>query len=221
MEKNHNKIIGVTAGLAIVIGIAINEFLAKQENIPIILNLFITFLISVTIHEFMFWFFTKMINHFEFLLKLYWGKTYIKGYWSYTYIINGEKKYGVWCIDQDINSITIKGFGLTRDGIRRSDVQSLTSLITRGNDYEVVNMRRDISDNGIMSDDFYYSKTTLHLQQRDTFLNLCNYPLIMDGMTQIYGGSLSGNTHTQLVFTKHRDAKDEHAVEEIVKKMMS
>jgi len=220
MEKKNNRIINITVGIAIIIGIAVNNFLSKQSNIPLIANLLITFIVSVTIHGFMFWLLTKMINHFDFFLKLYWGKAYIKGYWSYTYIINSEKRYGAWCIDQDVDTITIKGFGITKEGVRRSDVQSLTSLIARGNDYEVVNMRRDISADGTMSDTFYYSKTTLHFQQRNTFLNLFNYPLKMDGTTYVYGGTLSGNTHTQLVFEKHRDARDEHDVEEIVKKMI-
>lgn len=221
MEKKQNRIADITVGLAIIIGIAINEFIAKQAGIPYVANLVITFLLSATIHEFMFWMLNKLIVHFDFLLKLYWGKAYIKGYWSYTYLLNGEKRYGAWCIDQDIDSITIKGFGITADGIRRSDVQSLTSLLSRGNDYEVVNMRRDISATGVMSDTFYYSKTTLHLHQRDTFLNLFNYPTRMDGTTYIYGGELSGSTHNQLVFIKHRDAKDEHDIEEIVKNMIS
>jgi hypothetical protein len=220
MGNNKNKITDVTVGLAIIIGISINGFLANQKNVPVIASFIITFLISSTIHAFMFWVLKKFINHSDFLLKLFWGKMYIKGFWSYTYMINNEKKYGIWCIDQDIDTITIKGFGITQDGVRRSDVQSLTSLIVRGNDYEVVNMRKDISTEGVMSDTFYYSKTTLHLQQRNTVLNLFNYPLKMDGVTYIYGSYLSGNIHQRLVFTKHRDAKDEHDIEEIVKNMI-
>ncbi len=137
----------------------------------------LTYLLSSTIHQFLFWLFSKFISHFEFLLKLYWGKLYLKGYWSYTYTVNGEKRYGAWCIDQDVDRITVKGFGITANRVRRSDVQSLTSLIPRGNDYKIVNMRRDINADGTMSDVFYYSKTTLHLQQRTTFLNLFNYTL--------------------------------------------
>lgn len=220
MEKNKNKIVSITVGLAIVIGIAINDSLEHIPGIHSILRLIITFSISAIIHEAMFWMLTKMINHFEVFLKLFWGKNYIKGFWSYTYVINGEKKYGAWCIDQNIDAITIKGFGITSTGIRRSDVQSLTSLIERGNDYEVVNMRKDISSNGEMSDEFYYSKTTLHFQQRKTFMNLFNYPLRMDGTTYIYGGNLSGNVHTQLTFTKHLEAKDEQDIEKIVKNMI-
>lgn len=221
MEKNKNKITSVTVGLSITFGIAFNEFLSKYPDVPFIVGLIITFLVSISIHEFLFWLITKLINHFEPLLKLYWGKTYIKGYWSYTYIVNNEKRYGAWCIEQDMDSITIKGFGLTAEGIRRSDVQSLTSLIPRGNDFEIVNMRRDISEDGTMSDSFYYSKTTLHLQQRNTFLNLFNYPMMMDGATYIYGGAYSGNVHQQLKFRKHTDAKNEHDIEDIVKSMIT
>lgn len=221
MPKNRNKITDVTVGIAIIIGVAINKFLSEQSSIPLFINWIITFLLSSTIHEFMYWLFSKMISHSDILLKLFWGKTYIKGYWSYTYVIGEEKKYGAWCIDQDVDGITIKGFGITKDGVRRSDVQSLTSLIPRGNDYEVVNMRRDINERGTMSDAFYYSKTTLHLQQRDTFLNFFNYPLKMDGMTYVYGGTHSGNVHTQLVFVKHREAANEHDIEEIVKSMIA
>lgn len=54
-----------------------------------------------------------MIEHSDLLLKLFWGKLYIKGFWSYTYIVDGKKKYGAWYIDQDLDSITIKGFGLS------------------------------------------------------------------------------------------------------------
>ena len=118
---------------------------------PLIINWIITFIVSMFIHQFLFQIFTMLVNHSDFLLKLYWGKLYIKGYWSYEYMINGKKMYGAWCIDQDIESVTIKGFGITKDGIRRSDVQSLTSLMPCGNDYEIVNMRKDRSPEGIVS----------------------------------------------------------------------
>lgn len=217
MGKSNNKVTNITVGLAIVIGVAINNFLSQYSGISSIINWIITFLVSASIYDFLFWLLTELVNHFEFLLKLYWGNKYIKGYWTYTYIVNGVKKYGAWCIDQDIESVTIKGFGITPEGIKRSDVQSLTSLISRGNDYEIVNMRRDISQTGEMPDMFYYSKTILHLEQRNTFLNLFNYPLKMDGTTYIYGGALSGNIHQQLKFTKYREAKSEQDIIDIVK----
>lgn len=218
MKKN--RVTSITVSLAIVIGLLINSLLEKHTNIPTPVNWIIVFFLSSTIHGFMYWLLSKMINHFELLLKIYWGKTYIKGYWSYSYIVDGEKKYGAWCIDQDVDGIRVKGFGLTKEGVRRSDVQSLTSLIERGNDYEIVNMRRDISNDGVLSDAFYYSKTSLHMQQRDTFMNLFNYPLRMDGTTYVYGGEFSGTIHTQLEFKKHTDAKNEHDIEDIVKDLI-
>jgi len=220
MENRKNKITSITVGIAIIIGVAINNLLAEQTELHIVINQFITVIVSATIHEFLYWIFVYVIEHMDLLLKLFWGKLYIKGFWTYTYVIDGNKKYGAWCIDQNLDSVTIKGFGLTKEGVRRSDVQSMTSLIPRGNDWEVINMRRDLSDTGEWSDVFYYSKTTIHLQQRKTFLNLCAYPLTMDGNTIVYGGELSGQIHNQLVFTKHKEAKNEQDIEQILFNLM-
>ena len=156
MEKNKkNKITDVAIGIAIIVGVAINGLLSKQLNLPVVLNWIITVVVAAVIHEFLFWLFIRIIGHSDFLLKFYWGKLYIKGFWSYTYYVDGVKKYGAWCIDQDLDSISIKGFGLTQDGVRRSDVQSMTSLIQHGHDYEVINMRRDTNDDGSWSDFLY------------------------------------------------------------------
>jgi hypothetical protein len=221
MDKSKSKLTNVTIGLAIIIGSFIYNALSGIPQLPMAVNWIVTVIVSVTIHQIIFWFLNKIIEHSDLLLKLFWGKLYIKGFWSYTYIVDGEKKYGAWCIDQDLDSITIKGFGLSRDGSRRSDVQSVTSLIRRGNDFEVINMRRDVSPAGEWEDVFFYSKTTLHFHQRNTFMNFCPYPLSMDGNTIIYGGALSGKIHNQLYFTKHLNAKNEHDIEVIVKAMMN
>ena len=116
MEKRQNKLTSIAVGLAIVIGVAINEVLAKQTNFPNYLNWIITVVVSASLHEFLYYSFVFAINHSDLLLKLFWGKLYIKGFWTYTYINNGEKKYGAWCIEQTLDSVTIKGFGLTPDG---------------------------------------------------------------------------------------------------------
>lgn len=216
MEKEKNKVTNIVVGLAIIVGVAINDILSKQTNLPLFINWIITVVISATVHEFLFWGFVCIIEHSDLLLKLFWGRLYIKGFWTYTYVTGGCRKYGAWCIDQTLDSVTIKGFGLTKEGIRRSDVQSVTSLFPRGNDWEVINMRRDLSENGEWSDVYYYSKTTLHMQQRSTFFNLCAYPLRMDGNTIIYGGELSGQIHNQLVFTKHKEARNEQDIEKIL-----
>jgi len=221
MVKSNNKITNFTVGLAIAIGIAASNYIESNLTVPFAVNIVVTFLLSATVvHSSIFWILNKLINHSDTLLKFYWGKTYLKGYWSYTYTIDGVTKYGAWCIDQNTDSISIKGFGITDKGERRSDVQSLTSLIPSGKGYEV-NRRRDISDDGVLPDFFYYSKTVIHLQQRNTFMNLFNYPLDMDGQTYIYGGELSGNVHKELKFAKHIEVKDEKGIEAIVVALIS
>lgn len=48
-----------------------------------------------------------------------------------------------------------KDLDCLKDGSRRSDVQSVTSLIRRGNDFEVINIRRDVSPAGEWEDVFF------------------------------------------------------------------
>ena len=220
MEKNKNRISEIALGIAIIVGLAVNDLLSTQDGLSGIFNWFIAAVVAAVIHRFLFWLIVVIVERSDFFLALFWGKLYVKGFWSYTYYVGEEKKYGAWCIDQNLDTITIKGFGLTQDGARRSDVQSMTSLIQRGNDYEVINMRRDINNDGNLNDIFYYSKTTLHLHQRTTFMNLFNHPLQMDGNTIIYGGELSGTVHSRLTFVKRNDAKNERELENIIKSMM-
>lgn len=219
--KNREKLEGVSVSLALMIGLALYQIMSKT-SFPVYLNFVITFLASSAFYEFLFRFLIYLFSNVDFLLKILWGDLYLKGYWSYTYMINGQKKYGAWCIDQKYNSLTVKGFGIsTDDCTRRSDVQSISELIQRNNDYEILNMRRDVDTNGAFSDEFFYSKTSLHMHWRDTFLNIMCYPKEMDGVTIIYGGLLSGNHHSNLKFLKHENAKTEADIERIVIDMIN
>jgi len=218
--KNHEKLEGVSVSLALMVGLALYQIMSKT-TFPVYLNFIITFLASSAFYEFLFRFLIYLFSNVDFFLKILWGNLYLKGYWSYTYIINGEKKYGAWCIDQKYNSLTVKGFGISaNDYTRRSDVQSLSELIKRNNDYEILNMRRDVNSDGAFPDEFFYSKTSLHMHWRNTVLNIMCYPKEMDGVTIIYGGALSGNHHGSLKFIKHEDAKTEEDIEKIVIEMI-
>lgn len=218
--NNHERLERTSVSLALVVGLAIYRLLSNFQ-LQIYQNFIITFLASSAFYEFVFKILIYLFSNVDFLLKILWGKLYLKGYWDYTYELNGVKKYGVWCIDQTYNSTTVKGFGISEvDGKRRSDVQSITQLIKRGNDYEILNTRRDVDANGSFGDEFFYSKTSMHLVQRNTFLNLLNYPMVITGVTIVYGGEKSGNHHGNLQFHKHKNAKSETDIEEIVKKMI-
>lgn len=213
---NDNKIVSASVSLSIVVGLAIYQLLLNV-GLPLIQNFAITFLASTAFYEILFHVFVFLFSNVTFLKKIIWGGMFLDGYWLYTYDIKGEKKYGAWCIKQTYNTTEVKGFGIAKDGTRRSDVQSVSELLQRGNDYEIVNMRRDVVD-GAFSDNFFYSKTTLHMHSRKTFCNLFNYPKTITGVTIVFGGELSGNRHGNLIFYKIDEAKSENDIEEEVKK---
>jgi len=212
MNAKKNKLITFSMVISLTAGIFIFYSIQEETSLPQWLSGIITILSSVAFYQLLIGIFYFVGNHSDFLLKIFWEKTYLKGFWSYTYMLDGQKQYGVWVIDQDIDEINIKGFGLSKNG-RRSDVQSISPLIKRGVDYEITNMRRDVNEDGTWSDVYFYSKTNLHLISRKTFLGLFNYPLEMDGTTTVYGGSLSGKNHSSLKFEKHPNVKNEREIE--------
>lgn len=191
--------------------IELPNFLSHTQNTELhkILKGLISILSSVTLYEILFNIFCFFVNRTAFLLKFFLGKVYLEGFWSYTYYVDRVKKYGGWIIDQNIDTIEVQGFGLLEDGVKRSNVQSVSSLIKRGYDYEIVNSRRDIDKEGSLPDISVYSKTSLHFETRKTFLRLFEYPLEMSGTTIVYGGDLSGKTHNSLKFVKHSKIKTE------------
>jgi len=216
----RNKLIALSTTISLTFGLLIFS-LIQDTKIPTCLNGVITILTSSAFYQLLINIFYFIGNHVDFVLKIFWGKVYLKGFWSYKYIVDNENKYGAWIIEQSIDEITIKGFGLSPDGTRRSDVQSISPLIKRVQDYEIVNTRRDVNEDGTWTDTFFYSKTSLHFISRKTFLGLFNYPLEMEGTTIVFGGALSGKSHTRLRFRKHIKVKNERELEKEILQSMN
>lgn len=147
----------------------------------------------------------------DFLLKFYWGNIYIKGLWSYYYVLNNKKYVGVWRIEQDLQGITVVGSGLYPDYSVRTIVRSVSPLIENQGAYFILNDRTELEKNSHI-----YSKTTLILNQpRKPFSEVRS----MRATTEIYGGPSSGQVHTNVVFIKHPEANSEDDVIEILKKI--
>lgn len=147
----------------------------------------------------------------DFLLKFYWGDIYIKGLWSYYYVLDNKKYVGVWRIDQDLQGITVLGSGLYPDYSVRTIVRSVSPLIENQGAYFVLNDRTELEKNSHI-----YSKTTLILNRpRKPFSEVRS----MRATTEIYGGPSSGHVHTNVVFIKHLEANSEDDVIEILKKI--
>jgi hypothetical protein len=142
------------------------------------------------------------------LLKLYWGRLYLAGLWSYTYKKRGESKsyFGVWRFEQDLFKTSVVGFGLDENFEERSTVRSVTDLIENRGLYEIVNLRRDSVDPGRE----YYSTTAMTFDRNERSI-FARHPIKIRAQTIIYGGALTGDIHKD-VFIKHENAKSEDDV---------
>jgi hypothetical protein len=183
---------------------------SRNNNSTSIVDQFIILLTSAGFHSLLIRLIYWVTEKNEFLLKLYWGNIYIKGLWSYYYVLGNKKYVGVWRIDQDLQGITVVGSGLYPDYSVRTIVKSVSPLIENQGAYFVLNDRTELERNSHI-----YSKTTLILNQpRKPFTDVKS----MRATTEIYGGPSSGQVHTNVVFVKHPEANSEDDVIAILKK---
>jgi hypothetical protein len=144
------------------------------------------------------------------LLRLFWGRLYIAGVWSYTYELAGRKYRGVWHIEQDDRSTKVTGFGLQADMKLRTVVRSVSPLIEEQGAYFILNDRIEFApgppvtvpvDAATAAEPRFneseptYSKTTL-------FFDGHRAPRTMRAFTFIFGGPSNGQIHADVVFRK-------------------
>ncbi|TXI48874.1 MAG: hypothetical protein E6Q50_09270 [Lysobacter sp.] len=148
-----------------------------------------------------------VVAHNELLLRLYWGRLYLSGYWSYEYTRDGKQYFGIWRFEQDLDSIHVIGSGLNERFSPRTIVRSVSPLIEDQGAYWVINVRTELqSSSGPIVP--VYSKTTLILDARKGF----NPVIIMRATTEIFGGSSTGHLHPDVQFRKHVDATSDEDV---------
>lgn len=155
------------------------------------------------------------VNRNQTLLRLYWGKLYLDGIWSYTYLKEGDldrKRYfGVWKFSQDIYGTRVEGFGLTDTFQIRSRVKSVVDMRRNGDNYELINMRFDT----IQVERDNYSITSISFD--DGGIGLFGIPTQFKSRTTILGGKLEKDIHID-TFNKHLGVHSEEEVLEILQK---
>ncbi|WP_146151753.1 hypothetical protein [Ahniella affigens] len=148
------------------------------------------------------------------LHKLYWGKSYVDGLWSYTYTIDGEEDgkmyFGVWRFEQSLYTTSVVGFGLSDSFSVRSRIRSVTDFISNGAMREFINVRNDSMESAVD----YYSRTSMFFERGKSWLG---YPTRMRGKTIIYGGPRGGRVCNN-VFVRHPEAKTEQDVIDEIKR---
>lgn len=197
--------------LSIIIAYAIGmvKYVSQKPIVNPIFDYIIVFLTSVSFHEILKTIILILVEKNRFLQKIYWGKSFLDGFWSYAYTVNDPKDnniyFGIWRFEQTLFATKIVGFGLNPDFTVRSRVRSVTDLIKNVNRYEVINIRTDHIANAID----YYSRTSMYFElNKDIFFR---HPIRMRGETVVYGGPLNGRICNNF-FLKHNSAKTEEDV---------
>ena len=153
-----------------------------------------------------------VIANSGFLMRLYWGRMYIDGYWSYEYKREGKKYFGIWRINQDLDITNVIGSGLNDDFSVRTNVKSVSPLIKYQGAFFVLNIREELSkDKGFITP--VYSKTTLILDRPN---GLFSQVRMIRATTEIYGGESNAHVHSNVIFRKHLKARsDEDVIREL------
>ena len=155
-----------------------------------------------------------LVSKNEFLMRMYWGNLYLRGYWSYQYTREGKKYFGIWRFEQDLDGIRVVGSGLNERFLPRTIVRSVSPLIEDQGAYFVLNVRTEL-DNATGFITPVYSKTTLILDTPRGFSQV----VTMRATTEVYGGASTGQLHPDVIFKKHLNANsDEEVIEELKKK---
>lgn len=147
------------------------------------------------------------VGHSGLLLRFYWGKLYLQGYWSYEYTRGNKIFFGIWRFEQDLDSTHVIGSGLNDRFVPRTIVRSVSPLIEDQGAYWVLNVRTELdTTSGLITP--VYSKTTLILDSARWFSPVTT----MRATTEIYGGTSSGHLHADVLFHKHVKAKSDEDV---------
>lgn len=179
------------------------------------------FLSSVGAYKMLITFAYWAIANSNLLLRIYWGRQYIAGIWTYIYTKEGAPDhssklyFGVWKFEQDLFCTRVTGFGLTDSFVVRSRVSSITDMYERNNAHEILNERVDFVAPQVP----VFSTTKMMLGDYRRFF-LLKHATTMRAHTTIYGGVLSGDVHND-VLTKHPEFQTETEAIEFLKRYVA
>lgn len=169
----------------------------------------VTLLTAKGVYELAIWVLFRIIDSSEFALRLYWGKVYLKGLWSYEYVLNSRRYIGVWDIRQDIHGTSIIGNGLDDEFRLRTIVRNVSPLLEETGGYYFINSRNEMQNENAQ----VFSKTTLLL---DRPRGLFHGVTTMRAITQVYGGPSDKQLHPNVTFHKHEDVE---SIDELITKL--
>lgn len=208
------KIHSVALLIILTYAVWVSHILAAKTFINPFADAFVAFVTSVSFYQFIVRIVCTIVEKVPFLMRLYWGKKYLDGFWVYWYVLenNEDRKvhFGMWKIEQDLYHTSLVGYGLSDNYEIRSNVRSVTDFIDVENCIEVINKRCDTQD----SNKEVFSRTTMFFELGRE--GIFKSPDRMKGKTYVYGGprneSICNNS-----FRKYNKAKTVQEVIEIIR----
>jgi hypothetical protein len=199
-QKTINTIVLL---LTIFLALNLKEWLPNFENQ--IFFIILSLISAKGFYELVIGLIFYIISHNNFCMRLYWGKLYLAGYWTYAYEREGKKFIGIWQITQDLTSTYVVGSGLNNDFSTRTIVCSVSPLLSKQGVYFFINERSELNEEtGFINN--VYSKTTLILDNSNSIFSEMK---TVRATTEIYGGKSNAHIHQNVVFHKHTKIKSQ------------
>ncbi|MDX8351023.1 hypothetical protein [Cognatiyoonia sp. IB215182] len=175
---------------------ALSNLLAGLDQIEPQMRWLITFFTSVGLFRLLILLIHWLIRSSDALLALYHRTRFLKGLWTYSYDVNGQRHYGIWRIAQDVASLSITGYGVDADGKMDSHFRSISQVFEHQGVDEIMFARTDIA-----SGDEHYSKSTLYIDpfSRRSWLS---GPTDIRAQSVLYGSNEDGVRHAELVLRR-------------------
>lgn len=176
----------------ILVSLAIHDALSTLVSLSPAIAVALTVLGSLTSYVALIQLAYFLIENNRTLLRLYWGRLYLDGFWYYEYPFSGETRFGIWMIEQTLDGLHITGHGYT-EGLEsiRTRLRSVSPLVESNGFYEITHEKCATSNPNLL----YYAKSSLVLDRNPSDSVLHNEPARFTAITIIYGGSQSGETH--------------------------
>ena len=103
------KIHSVSFGISSVIIYNLGKHLYPLETNSFIINLIVTFLVSLSFYKFVFHLILAICKKTRFIKKIVLGKNYFEGLWIGYFIVDSKVEYYYELFEQNLEELTIKG----------------------------------------------------------------------------------------------------------------
>jgi len=192
LEKVNILILLVTISYIMALGNLLSSIEYMQPQV----RWMITFFTSIGLFRLLILLVYWLINRSDALLALYHRNKFIKGLWSYSYEVNGQRHFGVWRVAQNVASMSITGYGVDAYGRMDSHFRSISQVFEHQGVDEIMFARTDIE-----SGDEHYSKLTLYIDplSRRSWLS---GPTDIKAQSVLYGYEEDGVRHAELVLRR-------------------